>query len=47
MTGVRCVRQHRPGAAATGRLVMMVWQAHERNEWDFATHQALGQLTSP
>jgi SAM-dependent methyltransferase len=25
-----------------GRLVMMVWQAHERNEWDIAIHQALG-----
>jgi SAM-dependent methyltransferase len=24
-----------------GRLVMMVWQAHERNEWDVAIHQAL------
>jgi ubiquinone/menaquinone biosynthesis C-methylase UbiE len=27
----------RPG----GRLVMMVWQSHERNEWDVAIHQAL------
>jgi SAM-dependent methyltransferase len=25
-----------------GRLVMMVWQAHERNEWDVAIHQSLG-----
>ncbi|WP_246178568.1 class I SAM-dependent methyltransferase [Actinomadura decatromicini] len=24
-----------------GRLVMMVWQSHERNEWDEAIHQAL------
>ena len=24
-----------------GRLVMMVWQAHERNEWDVAIHQSL------
>jgi SAM-dependent methyltransferase len=24
-----------------GRLVMMVWQAHERNEWDVAIHHAL------
>lgn len=27
----------RPG----GRLVMMVWQAHEANEWSVAVHQAL------
>lgn len=26
---------------AAGRLVMMVWQAHERNEWDVAIHQSL------
>jgi ubiquinone/menaquinone biosynthesis C-methylase UbiE len=26
-----------------GRLVMMVWQAHERNEWDVAIHNALTQ----
>jgi SAM-dependent methyltransferase len=25
-----------------GRLVMMVWQAHERNEWDVAIDQSLG-----
>jgi SAM-dependent methyltransferase len=25
-----------------GRLVMMVWQARERNEWDVAIHQSLG-----
>lgn len=25
----------------TGRLVMMVWQSHERNEWDVAIHQSL------
>ncbi len=25
----------------TGRLVMMVWQASERNEWDVAIHQSL------
>jgi ubiquinone/menaquinone biosynthesis C-methylase UbiE len=24
-----------------GRLVMMVWQAHERNEWDVAIHQSI------
>jgi SAM-dependent methyltransferase len=24
-----------------GRLVMMVWQSHERNAWDVAIHQAL------
>jgi SAM-dependent methyltransferase len=29
----------RPG----GRLVMMVWQAHESNEWSVAIHQALAQ----
>ena len=26
----------------TGRLVMMVWQAHERNEWDVAICRSLG-----
>ena len=31
-------RALRPG----GRLVMMVWQSHERNEWDVTIHQALG-----
>ena len=31
-------RSLRPG----GRLVMMVWQAHECNEWDVAIHQSLG-----
>jgi SAM-dependent methyltransferase len=30
-------RALRPG----GRLVMMVWQAHDRNEWDVAIRQAL------
>src|SRR3954452_10520681 len=25
-----------------GRLVMMVWQAHERNEWDVSIRQSLG-----
>lgn len=30
-------RALRPG----GRLVMMVWQAHERNEWDVTIHRAL------
>jgi SAM-dependent methyltransferase len=25
-----------------GRLLMMVWQAHELNEWDIAIHQSLG-----
>jgi|SRR5689334_11902792 SAM-dependent methyltransferase len=29
-------RALRPG----GRLVMMVWQAHERNEWDVAIRQS-------
>jgi ubiquinone/menaquinone biosynthesis C-methylase UbiE len=24
-----------------GRLVMMVWQGHERNEWDLAIHESL------
>ncbi len=24
-----------------GRLVMLVWQAHDRNEWDVAIHEAL------
>src|SRR2546430_4242626 len=30
-----------------GRLVMMVWQAHERNEWDVAIHQSLGAADEP
>jgi ubiquinone/menaquinone biosynthesis C-methylase UbiE len=30
-----------------GRLVMMVWQAHERNEWDVTIHQALGAAEEP
>jgi SAM-dependent methyltransferase len=32
----------RPG----GRLVMMVWQAHEANEWSVAVHQALAPYES-
>jgi SAM-dependent methyltransferase len=30
-----------------GRLVMMAWQAHERNEWDVAIHQSLGAAGEP
>ena len=30
-----------------GRLVMMVWQASERNEWDVAIHQSLGGPAGP
>jgi SAM-dependent methyltransferase len=30
-----------------GRLVMMVWQPHERNEWDIAIHQSLAGLEGP
>ena len=30
-----------------GRLVMMVWQAHERNKWDVAIHQSLGAAEGP
>jgi ubiquinone/menaquinone biosynthesis C-methylase UbiE len=30
-----------------GRLTMMVWQAHEHNEWDVAIHQALGADDTP
>ena len=30
-----------------GRLVMMVWQAHERNEWDVAICQSLGAAEGP
>jgi SAM-dependent methyltransferase len=30
-----------------GRLVMMVWQAHERNEWDVAIHQSLAGPEGP
>jgi SAM-dependent methyltransferase len=33
----------RPGA----RLVMMVWQAHEANEWSIAVHRALAPYYSP
>jgi SAM-dependent methyltransferase len=29
------------------RLVMMVWQAHERNEWDVTIHQSLGAADGP
>ena len=31
----------------TGRLVMMVWQAHDRNEWDVAIHQSLAGPEGP
>ena len=30
-----------------GRLVMMVWQAHERNEWETTIRQALGAVVPP
>jgi SAM-dependent methyltransferase len=30
-----------------GRLVMMVWQAHERNEWDVTIDQSLGAPGGP
>jgi ubiquinone/menaquinone biosynthesis C-methylase UbiE len=30
-----------------GRLVMMVWQAHERNEWDVAIRQSLEAAGGP
>jgi ubiquinone/menaquinone biosynthesis C-methylase UbiE len=30
-----------------GRLVMMVWQPHERNEWDVAIHQSLAGPEEP
>jgi SAM-dependent methyltransferase len=30
-----------------GRLVMMVWQAHERNEWDVTIYDALGIPEAP
>jgi SAM-dependent methyltransferase len=30
-----------------GRLVMMVWQAHERNEWDVAVRQSLEAVEWP
>lgn len=36
-------RALRPG----GRLVMMVWQAGERNEWDVAVRRALDGTTRP
>jgi SAM-dependent methyltransferase len=30
-----------------GRLVMMVWQGHERNEWDVAIHRSLEPFEGP
>src|SRR6266550_8410374 len=30
-----------------GRLVMMVWQAHERNEWDLVIHRSLRAADGP
>ena len=36
-------RALRPG----GRLVMMVWQSHERNEWDVVIRQALRASDGP
>jgi SAM-dependent methyltransferase len=30
-----------------GRLVMMVWQGHERNEWDVAIHRSLEGFEGP
>lgn len=30
-----------------GRLMMVVWQAHDRNEWDVAIHQALAGPDRP
>jgi SAM-dependent methyltransferase len=30
-----------------GRLVMVVWRAHDRNEWDVAIHQALAGPDGP
>ncbi len=30
-----------------GRLVMVVWQAHDRNEWDVTIHQALAGPDGP
>jgi len=30
-----------------GRLVMVVWQAHDRNEWDVAIHEALSGPAGP
>jgi ubiquinone/menaquinone biosynthesis C-methylase UbiE len=30
-----------------GRLVMMVWQAHERNEWDVTIRQSLAAADEP
>lgn len=30
-----------------GRLVMMVWQAHDRNEWDIVIRQSLGEPHTP
>jgi hypothetical protein len=30
-----------------GRLVMMVWQGHERNQWDVAIHRSLEGFAGP
>jgi ubiquinone/menaquinone biosynthesis C-methylase UbiE len=30
-----------------GRLVMMVWQAHDRNEWDVTIHESLEAAEGP
>jgi ubiquinone/menaquinone biosynthesis C-methylase UbiE len=30
-----------------GRLIMMVWQAHDRNEWDVTIHQSLEAAEGP
>ena len=30
-----------------GRLIMMVWQAHERNEWDVVIHRSLAAAGGP
>jgi ubiquinone/menaquinone biosynthesis C-methylase UbiE len=32
---------------SAGRLVMMVWQAHERNEWDVTIRQSLALADAP
>jgi ubiquinone/menaquinone biosynthesis C-methylase UbiE len=40
---IAAFRNIRKALAPGGRLVMMVWQAHENNEWSVAVHQALAE----
>lgn len=44
---VAAFRNIRSALRPDGRLVMMVWQAHELNEWSIAVHRALAAHSSP